>query len=88
MRITISQLRDMIAEEINNLNEKKKKKKPSDGLSDKQKSEIAKKARKGGDIGKKGKGFDAVAAKAAKRYGSEEAGKRVAAAAMWANAKR
>ena len=76
----------MIAEEINNLNEKKKK--PSDGLSKEKKSKIANKARKGGDIGKKGKGFDAVAAKAAKRYGSEEAGKRVAAAAMWKNAKR
>ena len=75
----------MIAEEINNLNEKKK---PSAGLSKKEKSKIAKKAREGGDIGKKGKGFDAVAAKAAKRYGSEEAGKRVAAAAMWKNAKR
>lgn len=75
----------MIAEEINNLNEKKK---PSAGLSKKQKSKIAKKAREGGDIGKKGKGFDAVAAKAAERYGSKEAGERVAAAAMWKNAKR
>ena len=75
----------MIAEEINNLNEKKK---PSAGLSKKKKSEIAKKASAGKNIGKPGKNFDKVAADAAKRYGSEEAGKKVAAAAMWANAKR
>lgn len=63
-------------------------KKPSSGLSKKQKSKIAKKASAGKDIGKKGKGFKKVAAKAAEKYGSEEAGKRVAAAAMWKNAKR
>ena len=48
-----------------------------------ERSKLAKKARAGEDIGKKGKGFEAVAAKAAKQYGSEEAGKRVAAAAMF-----
>ena len=63
-------------------------KKPSSGLSKKQKSKIAKKASAGKDIGKKGKGFKKVADKAAKRYGSKEAGERVAAAAMWKNAKR
>jgi len=62
--------------------------KPSAGLSKKKKSTIAKKAQAGGDIGKKGKGFDKVADKAAKRYGSKEAGEKVAAAAMWKNAKR
>jgi len=62
--------------------------KPSSGLSKKKKSKIAKDAKAGKDIGKKGKGFKKVAAKAAKRYGSKEAGDRVAAAAMWANAKR
>ena len=62
--------------------------KPSAGLSKKKKSAIAKKAQAGDDIGKKGKGFDKVAAKAAKRYGSKEAGEKVAAAAMWKNAKR
>jgi hypothetical protein len=44
---------------------------------------LAKKIQAGEDIGKKGKGFEMVAKKAAERYGSEEAGKRVAAAAMW-----
>jgi hypothetical protein len=62
--------------------------KPSSGLTKKKKSKIAKKARKGGDVGKKGKNFDKVADKAAKKYGSKEAGERVAAAAMWKNAKR
>ena len=62
--------------------------KPSAGLSKKKKSDVVKKARKGGDIGKKGKEFDKVAAKAAKKYGSKEAGERVAAAAMWKNIKR
>jgi hypothetical protein len=62
--------------------------KPSAGLSKKKKSKIAKDASAGKDIGKKGKGFDKVAAKAAKRYGSKEAGEKVAAAAMWKNAKR
>jgi hypothetical protein len=61
---------------------------PSSGLSKKQKSDVVKKAKSGKDIGKKGKGFEKVAAKAAKQYGSKEAGKRVAAAAMWKNLKR
>lgn len=51
----------------------------------KQRSNIAKQARAGKDLGKKGKGFQAIASKAAKKYGSAEAGKRVAAAAMWKN---
>lgn len=58
---------------------------PGAGLSSKQRSQVAKKARAGADIGKKGKKFSEVAAKAAKQYGSAEAGKRVAAAAMWKN---
>lgn len=60
------------------------KKKPSAGLSKKTKSNIAKKARAGKDIGKKGKSFDEVAAAA----GGGEKGKRIAAAAMWKNIKR
>jgi hypothetical protein len=60
------------------------KKKPSSGLTSKQKSSVAKKARAGKDIGKKGKGFDDVAAAA----GGGEKGKRIAAAAMWKNIKR
>lgn len=62
--------------------------KPSSGLSSKQKSSVVKQAKSGVDIGKKGKGFAAVAAKAAKQYGSAERGKAVAAAAMWKNIKR
>jgi deoxyribodipyrimidine photolyase len=64
------------------------KKKPSAGLTKKQKSTVAKKAHAGKDIGKKGKGFEKVAKAAAKEYGSKEAGKKVAAAAMWKNIKR
>jgi hypothetical protein len=56
---------------------------PSAGMSKKEKSAVAKKARVGRDIGKKGKNFEKIASKAAKRYGSKEAGERVAAAAMW-----
>jgi len=56
---------------------------PSKGMSKKQKKAVVTKAKKGRDIGKKGKKFNEVAAKAAKRYGSAEAGRRVAAAAMW-----
>ena len=44
---------------------------------------LAKKASAGKDIGRKGKMFDKLAAKAAKKYGSDEAGKAVAAAAMY-----
>jgi len=61
---------------------------PSKGLSEEKKSDVVKKAKKGEDIGKPGKKFDEVAAKAAKTYGSEEAGKKVAAAAMWKNIRR
>lgn len=42
----------------------------------------AKKAAAGEDIGKPGKNFDKIAKKAAKEYGSEEAGKRVAGAIL------
>lgn len=38
--------------------------------------------KKGTDIGKKGKGFSKIAKSAAKEYGSEEAGKRVAGAIL------
>lgn len=52
-------------------------------LSKKDRVTLAKKASAGKDIGRKGKMFDKVAAKAAKKYGSAEAGKAVAAAAMY-----
>jgi hypothetical protein len=49
----------------------------------KERSEMAKKARAGKDIGEKGKNFEKIAKSASKKYGSEEAGKRVAGAAMY-----
>lgn len=52
-------------------------------LSKKDRVTLARKASAGKDIGRKGKMFDKVAAKAAKKYGSAEAGKAVAAAAMY-----
>lgn len=63
---------------------RKAKVKPSKGLSKAKKSAMAKKARAGKDIGKKGKNFAKVAAAA----GGGEKGRRIAAAAMWKNAKR
>ena len=59
------------------------KKKPSAGMTKKEKSAVSKKAHAGKDIGKKGKGFEKVAKAAEKQYGSKEAGQKVAAAAMW-----
>jgi hypothetical protein len=51
-------------------------------LTEKERSSLAKRAVAGKDIGKPGKMFSRVAESAAAKYGSEEAGKRVAAAAM------
>jgi hypothetical protein len=51
-------------------------------LTGKERSSLAKRAVAGKDIGKKGKMFSRVADSAALKYGSEEAGNRVAAAAM------
>lgn len=56
-------------------------KKPSSGLNKKQKSATVKKARSGKDV--YGGGFNKVEKAAEKEYGSAEAGKKVAAAAMW-----
>ena len=56
--------------------------KPSAGMSKGAKSALVKKAKSGGDIGKPGKSFEKVAAKA----GGGEKGKKIAAAAMWKNA--
>ena len=64
--------------------ERKAAVKPSTGLSAAKKSSIVKKAKAGGDIGKPGKSFEKVAAKA----GGGEKGKKIAAAAMWKNAAR
>jgi hypothetical protein len=53
-----------------------------------QRSAIVKKAVAGKDIGKKGKNFEKIAEKAAKKYGSKEAGNRVAGAIMFGKVKR
>jgi len=55
-------------------------------LSKGERSELATQARAGKHIGHPGKKFKDVAAAAAKRYGSKEAGERVAAAAMFKGA--
>ena len=62
--------------------------KPSAGLSKAKKSAVVKKAKAGKDVGKKRKGFEKVEKAAEKKYGSKEAGEKVAAAAMWKNIKR
>lgn len=46
-------------------------------------SQAAKQARAGKDMGKKGKNFKKIADKAAKKYGSKERGKKVAGAVFW-----
>ncbi len=46
------------------------------------KSHSAKKAAEGKDIGKPGKNFEKIEKKAAKEYGSKEAGERVAGAVL------
>lgn len=67
---------------------RKNRKKPSAGLSKKQKFATVKAARAGKDIGKKGKIFSKIAAGAAERYGSAERGKSAAASVMWRNIRR
>lgn len=54
----------------------------------KERSAMAKKARAGKDIGEKGKNFEKIAKSAGKKYGSEEAGKRVAGAVMYGKLKK
>lgn len=51
-------------------------------LSEGKKSYSAKQAKKGKDIGKPGKAFKKIAKSAGKKYGSEQAGKRVAGAVL------
>ena len=45
-------------------------------------------ARKGKDMGKKGKNFKKIAMKAAKKYGSKAAGNKVAGAIFWKKQKK
>jgi len=51
-------------------------------MAPKKKSYSAKSARAGKDVGKRGKNFSKIESKAAKKYGSKGAGKRVAGAAL------
>jgi hypothetical protein len=62
-----------------------KKTHPGKGISDKKKSEVVKRAKRGENVF--GGGFEKIEKSAKKRYGSEEAGKRVAAAVMWKKVK-
>ena len=64
------------------LDEAAKRHKPKYGTK-KGRHRLAMKIKAGEDIGKPGKNFEDVADEAAKRYGSKETGRRVAAAAMW-----
>ena len=59
------------------------KKRPSAGLSKKERSRIVKAAKAGKDLGKPGKNFKKVYKAALKQYGDEDVAQRVAAAAMW-----
>lgn len=88
INIAMNEIVEKLMTSINELSKKVNEDKPSAGLSKEKKSEIVKKAKAGEDIGKKGKGFDVVAKKAAKKYGSAEKGEKVAAAAMWKNIKK
>ena len=65
---------------------KGKKTHPARGVSKKRRSVAMKRARAGKNVF--GGGFQKVAAKAARKYGSAEAGRRVAAAAMWKKLKK
>lgn len=91
INIAISEVKRQIGHLGKRLNElsmglSKRAKKPSAGLSKEKKSEVVKAAKKGEDIGKKGKGFEKVE-KAAEKGGAKDP-KAVAAAAMWKNVPR
>ena len=75
----MQKLAGIISEKEYNEKIEEAKKKPSAGLTKKEKSAISKKAHAGKDIGKKGKGFEKVA----KAAGGGEKGEKIAAAAMW-----
>jgi RNA 3'-terminal phosphate cyclase len=80
---------EQILDQLNTeLNERIRSKHPGKDVPAKERSETVKKAKAGEDIGKPGKKFKEIEKKAAERYGSEESGKRVAAAAMWKNLRK
>lgn len=80
-----AELKKKLDEEIASLEEKmmdeKNKIKEMIGLISEEELEEAR-FKKGEDVGKPGKGFEKIAKSAAKRYGSEEAGKKVAGAIL------
>lgn len=76
----VGDLMDDLADSIKELEEKKKELEEQMKGMDKPVKEA--RFKKGTDIGKKGKGFEKIAKSAAKRYGSEEAGKKVAGAIL------
>lgn len=84
----INEIKDGSSISANKASKKTSSKKPSAGLSKEKKSQIVKAAKRGEDIGEKGKNFEKIAQSAAKKYGSKEIGEKVAAAAMWKNIKR
>ncbi len=56
---------------------------PSAGMTKNEKSKVVKATKNSEDIGDKGKNFEKIAKKAATKYGSKEAGEKVAASVMW-----
>ena len=62
--------------------------KPSSGLSDKEKSDIVKKAKAGKDFGKKGAGFEKIVKNAEKSGYDEKTAQKIAGASFWKNLKR
>ena len=73
---------EMIDQEVADLSEEEFEQSLQEALALDEASYSAKAARAGKDIGKPGKMFSKIAASAAKRYGSEERGKKVAGAVL------
>jgi len=78
------QVDDKIAELKTRISDEKNKIKEMMGLTSDKKEKMVDEARfkKGTDVGEKGKNFAKIEKSAAKRYGSEEAGKKVAGAIL------
>jgi hypothetical protein len=78
------QVDDKIAELKTRISDEKNKIKEMMGLTSEKKETVVDEARfkKGTDVGEKGKNFAKIEKAAAKRYGSEEAGKKVAGAIL------
>jgi hypothetical protein len=83
----IAELKEKISDEKNKIKEMmgltpEKKKKPKMMGEEKEEEMNEARFKKGTDIGKKGPGFAKIEKSAAKKYGSEEAGKKVAGAIL------